>query len=186
MMSTATNLAEESPGRSPRDACTADSAPLDGRLVRLRSRPRTVHPDWRWLNVVPSVPGFHDVSFAIETHFGVHIGDCSLSAISAEDRAAALTLAIDHPVYLNRGYGTDAARALCRFGFQEMDLHRITVEVLTDEAAAGVRYARLGFRIEGCRRDAAVRNGRYRDAILLGLLRGELRAPQEDDDDLPV
>jgi RimJ/RimL family protein N-acetyltransferase len=137
-----------------------------------------------WLGAPADVPSFASAQFAIETVFGRHIGDCSLRTTSPENRDARLGVTIGDAAHVDRGYGTDAARLLCCFGFETMGLHRISVEVFADDPRALRVYKRLGFRVEARRRDADFRNGRFRDALLFGLLHGELRNPMEANDEL--
>ena len=73
-----------------------------------------------------------------------------------------------------QGYGTEAIRLLCRYGFRSMSLHRI--EALVVEGNAGSRRAleRAGFQLEGTERRSARLGARWADTWRFGLLRGEL------------
>jgi RimJ/RimL family protein N-acetyltransferase len=66
-------------------------------------------------------------------------------------------------------------RVLCRVGFDTMNLHRIELDVFARNERAGKVYARVGFQVEGRRRDAVYKNGRFEDTIVMGLPRGDLR-----------
>src|SRR5437879_9941124 len=55
---------------------------------------------------------------------------------------------ITEPLW-NRGYGTDAVRTLCRFGFREMNLHRISLHVYDFNPRGVMVYEKVGFREEG-------------------------------------
>jgi RimJ/RimL family protein N-acetyltransferase len=111
--------------------------------------------------------------FVIETLAGETVGVCSLEDIHAASRSAALGIWIGAP-YWDRGYGTDAVRALCRFGFAEMNLQRIGLSVY-DVNPRGVRaYEKVGFKEEGRRRRGMFVDGHYVDVIVMGLLAEEL------------
>ena len=77
------------------------------------------------------------VALLIETLGGEPLGVCSLDGIQPRGRTAELGIWITEPLW-NRGYGTDAVRTLCRFGFREMNLHRISLHVY-DFNHAGIR-----------------------------------------------
>ena len=166
-----------------------------GRLVRLRAvEPEDVERYHVWLND-PAVtagltlryplsraeerrwvdehgtPSFADASFAIDTLDGVHIGGCSLFATNAENRAAEFGISIGDKSYWDRGYGTDATETICRFGFDEMNLHRIQLWVHATNPRARRVYERLGFAVEGRAREAVYQGGAWIDLILMSRLR---------------
>jgi RimJ/RimL family protein N-acetyltransferase len=101
------------------------------------------------------------------------VGGCSLEAIEARNRAAVLGIWIGKP-YWNRGYGTDAMRTLCRFGFRHMNLQRIELHVFSVNPRAVRVYERVGFKVEGTRRRSQFVGGRYVDSYVMGLLAEEL------------
>ena len=72
------------------------------------------------------------------------------------------------------GYGTDAVRTLCRFGFDHVNLHRITLYVNADNAQAISAYEKVGFMHEGRLREAAFVHGSRVDLLAMGLLPGDL------------
>lgn len=101
------------------------------------------------------------------------VGGCSLEAIDARSRAAVLGIWIGKP-YWHRGYGTDAMRTLCRFGFRHMNLQRIELNVFSVNPRALGVYERVGFKVEGTRRRSQFVGGRYVDSFVMGLLSEEL------------
>jgi RimJ/RimL family protein N-acetyltransferase len=111
--------------------------------------------------------------FAIETIAGEAVGVCSLEDIHAASRSAVLGIWIGSS-HWDRGYGTDAVRTLCRFGFAEMNLQRIGLAVY-DVNPRGLRvYEKVGFKAEGRRRKGMFLDGRYVDVVVMGLLAEEL------------
>ncbi len=175
-------------------------SPYEGKLIRLRAKEPEDEPAFfRWINdheviehlsarypfshaqerefiTATAAPGYENPSFAVETLAERKlIGNCSLGGASPEHRSATLGIVIGEKSYWDGGYGTDTMRTLCRFGFAEMNLHRIQLEVLAGNDRAKHVYEKIGFRVEGVRRDAHFRHGAYRDSIIMGLLEGELR-----------
>ncbi|MCK2214904.1 GNAT family N-acetyltransferase [Actinomadura sp. ATCC 31491] len=73
------------------------------------------------------------------------------------------------------GYGTDALRVICRYAFEEMGLHRLTLWVVADNTAAVRAYTRVGFVEEGRKREAFRTRGRRYDFLMMGLLATELK-----------
>lgn len=107
------------------------------------------------------------------------IGYCFLSGFSPVHRHAKLGIAIGEADLRGKGYGSDAMRSLVDFGFRDLNLERIWLDVFADNSRAIHVYEKLGFRREGELRRHYFVEGRYRDALIMGLLRHEhaARAP---------
>ena len=101
------------------------------------------------------------------------IGYCFLSNVSPVHRNAKLGIAIGEADHRDKGYGSDALRGLVDFGFRDLNLERIWLDVFTDNARAIHVYEKLGFCHEGSLRRHYFVEGRYRDALVMGLLRHE-------------
>lgn len=118
-----------------------------------------------------------DCRFAITVaETGELAGHCGLWGVQPKNRDATFGILIG-PEFQNRGYGTDATRVLVRFGFQELDLHRISLEVYAFNPRAIAAYEKAGFVVEARRRAAVYRTGAWHDRILMGILRSDWRPP---------
>lgn len=73
-----------------------------------------------------------------------------------------------------KGYGSEAVRLACRFGFGTMRLHRINAVVVAGNDRSERALTKAGFRLEGTSRSSTRVAGGWRDERLFGLLRGEL------------
>ncbi|MGI5284423.1 GNAT family N-acetyltransferase [Nonomuraea polychroma] len=89
--------------------------------------------------------------------------------------ATVQTIAIGDRSRWGAGYATDALRVICRYAFEEMGLHRLTLWVVADNAAAVRAYTKVGFVEEGRRREAFRTRGKRHDFLMMGLLSSELR-----------
>lgn len=70
----------------------------------------------------------------------------------------------------------EATRLVLEHAFATIGLHRVELEVYDHNPRALHVYRRVGFRVEGVRREALRWEGRYHDAIIMGLLASEWRA----------
>ena len=113
------------------------------------------------------------VLFTIETLEGEPLGTCDLREVEPRARSANVGIWIKKPAW-GRGYGTDAMRTLCRFGFRQLNLQRIELLVYETNPAAIRSYEKVGFRHEGTLRRAQFQGGRYIDTRVMGLLAEEL------------
>lgn len=171
-----------------------------GRLVRLRVlEPGDTEALWRWHND-PEVMRWLDdgfpmslaqatakaekrppnsygnMLFGIESIAGQHlVGVARLRDADPVVAVAELDIYIGKKDCWGQGYGTEATRLICRYGFDKMRLHRIGLTVVTENEAAIRVYRRVGFVEEGRLRQTFHRDGQWYDMLAMGLLAGELR-----------
>lgn len=107
-----------------------------------------------------------------------HIGNCGLEAIERENGVATFGILIGEADVRGQGFGEEATRVLCRFAFDELNLHKIRLDVHATNAPAIRTYEGVGFRREGVLREENFRRGQYIDVLRMGLLRGELTEPK--------
>jgi len=76
------------------------------------------------------------------------------------------------PEQQNKGYGKKSLLTLLKFGFENLNLHRIYSTVFEFNKAIGI-YKKLGFTVEGILRDKCYKNGTYWDAYAISILRDD-------------
>jgi len=109
------------------------------------------------------------VIFVIEDETRNPIGTCQLVNINWLHRGAELQIRIA-PEAQGRGLGTLAIRKLCNFGFADLGLHRICLNVGESNLRAIRAYEKAGFQREGLLTEAAFSDGRFEDVIVMGLI----------------
>lgn len=107
------------------------------------------------------------------------IGVCWLGA-NWVHRDAWLAIGMGERDFWGKGYGTDGMRVLLRFAFQELQLHRVTLNTFGNNVRAIRSYEKAGFRHEGRVREAMLRDGQRIDFVQMGILRTEWLAQQAD------
>lgn len=112
--------------------------------------------------------------------FGVRLpGDDRLVGVAQfywiewQHGTAHFNIGIGKPQDRNAGVGSEVVRMMLRYGFLEMNLHRIGLHVAAWNTDALRFFARFGFAQEFCRREALYYMGRFYDHIGLSLLREE-------------
>lgn len=108
------------------------------------------------------------------TGTGAIIGTCTLASLNFEHRRAELGFALAQG-YWGHGYMSEALRALLRFGFREMMLHRIWADTDPRNEPSIRTLERLEFRREGMLREHYFVQGERQDAIMYGLLKSDWR-----------
>ena len=72
-----------------------------------------------------------------------------------------------------KGYATEAARAMLRYGFENLGLHRIFASHFRHNPSSGRILRKLGMRHEGCQREHLRKWDKFVDSELYGILRQE-------------
>ncbi len=78
--------------------------------------------------------------------------------------------------YWGSGLMPDALRTLLRYGFAEMNLHRISATVHTENVRSQRVLEKLGFEREGILRDFYGQDGVFNDQVMFSLLRPDWEA----------
>jgi RimJ/RimL family protein N-acetyltransferase len=102
------------------------------------------------------------------------IGNCGIRKRSADAREADIGFELD-PGQWGRGYATELAATLLRFGFVELGLHRITAHCLAENTASARVLEKAGLRQEGRLRENEWMWNRWWDTLLYGILEPEWR-----------
>lgn len=79
--------------------------------------------------------------------------------------------------FWNRGYATEAAIAVIRFGFASLDLNRIASRHFSRNPASGRVMQKAGLRHEGTARQSMIKWGKYEDLQLYAILREDWSGP---------
>jgi ribosomal-protein-alanine N-acetyltransferase len=101
---------------------------------------------------------------------GALVGSMGLGFAPAHARAE-LGYWIGVP-YWGQGFATEAAAELIRYGFEELGLERVNAHHFPENPASGRVLEKLGMTREGRLRGHVVKDGRRRDVVAYGLLRG--------------
>lgn len=108
------------------------------------------------------------------------IGFCILMRINHAHGDAYVGIGIGDAAYRGKGYGTDAMKLILRFAFQELNLHRVSLDALATNARAIRSYEKNGFVLEGQTRGTEFRN-RVRDNIVsMGITRREWEGMKDE------
>lgn len=86
---------------------------------------------------------------------------------------AFLWILIGERAYWGKGYGTDAMRIMLRYGFDELNLHRVSLRVFDFNQRAIRSYEKSGFVHEGKNRSALNKMGRRWEEVWMGILRSD-------------
>lgn len=109
------------------------------------------------------------------TETGELIGSCGVRRKPLNDWEAGIGYELS-PEHWGHGYATQAARAMVAYGFQELNVHRISSWCIAENTASALVLERAGLKLEGRLREVDRFKGRWWDFLLYGLLAEEWRA----------
>ena len=103
------------------------------------------------------------------------VGTVSLHGAGSYDRTATFVLMIGPP-FQSQGYGLEATRLTAAYGFNELGLHRIQLDVFDFNERAMKTYKNAGFVEEGRSRQNLFRDGVWHDTVHMSILADEWRS----------
>lgn len=169
---------------------------LEGERIYLREvRPSDVNENYyRWMNdpeiirylesrfypsaleslheyVVGKVGDRENVFFAIVLKDSdQHIGNIKLGPVNWIHRVADIGLMIGEKKAWGKGYATEAISLVTRYGFERLNLRKLTASCYDDNQGSARAFQKVGFFLEGARKQQCFSEGKYVDVILLGIL----------------
>jgi RimJ/RimL family protein N-acetyltransferase len=121
--------------------------------------------DKRWIEERNQDSAWFAIDVDAET-----IGMCGLHQIDHYHQRADVGIRIGKP-YWGRGHGQDAVRTLVEYGFSQLNLVKISLQVLADDERAVGAYQKAGFVEEGRLRSHTWYDGARRDELVMAVLR---------------
>lgn len=103
---------------------------------------------------------------------GEVIGTCGIHSWSQSDRRIDIGYML-HPDYWNQGYTTEAASAMTRWCFEELNVHRVQADCTEGNEGSARVLLKSGFKHEGTWRESTWEHGRFVNIQQFGVLRRE-------------
>lgn len=104
---------------------------------------------------------------------GKPVGSVYLRDIDKNHHKAEYGIFIGEKEALGKGFGTQAARLMIRYGFEELNLHKLMLRVLAENLPARKSYEKAGFVEEAYLKDEVFLENRYKDVIYMAVIREE-------------
>jgi RimJ/RimL family protein N-acetyltransferase len=109
-----------------------------------------------------------NITFSV-TAEGRLVGYATLWGIDLFNRRSHLGIGFD-PEARGKGYGSDACRVLLDYAFSHLGLHRVQLEVLSDNLPAIRAYEAAGFVVDGVMRESGWVEGSFVDETYMSVL----------------
>jgi RimJ/RimL family protein N-acetyltransferase len=109
----------------------------------------------------------------VEKRSDALLGNCGLFAVEAVHRSAEVGIFIGPKDRLGKGYGTEALRLLCDYGFNVLGLASIHLKTYAYNERAAACYRKVGFKDAGRLRRNHFYGGEYHDVLFMDMLAEE-------------
>lgn len=108
------------------------------------------------------------------------LGACGLCYINWVNRNADFSIYIGaDDLYIDNKFADDAALAMARYGFNELNMHRLWAEIYDFDEPKKAMFDRLGFTLDGRFRQTYWYEGQWHDSLFYSLLANEFEDNNE-------
>jgi len=112
--------------------------------------------------------------FSVVDHDDTLLGACGLCYINWVDRNADFSIYLGHnDIYIDDELAIDAAKILIKYGFEELNLHRLWAEIYDFDEPKKEMFKTLGFELDGRHRETHWTDGKWCDSLFFSLLKQE-------------
>ncbi len=101
------------------------------------------------------------------------VGLVSLLSIDYINGSCEFHIMIGDSENQGKGIGTFAIKSMLNYAFNDINLRRVELSVLKNNEKALHLYEKVGFKVEGIKREAVYKNGEYVDIIIMSILKKE-------------
>ncbi|MBN2782304.1 MAG: GNAT family N-acetyltransferase [Campylobacterales bacterium] len=98
-----------------------------------------------------------------------HIGNIRVSDIHPINRHCSFGILLNKK-FRNKGYAKEASRLVIEHLFKSLNINRVELYVAKNNLVAIKLYESLGFKFEGCKREAMWIDGQYEDLLIYSKL----------------
>lgn len=99
------------------------------------------------------------------------LGACGLCYINWVDRNADFSIYLGaDDIYIDEDLTIDASKSLIKYGFEELNLHRLWAEIYDFDEAKTKMFNALGFELDGRHRETHWTDGKWCDSLFFSLL----------------
>ncbi|AZN40391.1 GNAT family N-acetyltransferase [Paenibacillus albus] len=99
---------------------------------------------------------------------------CVTLRVSKSDNKGDLAYWVGRPFW-GQGYATEAAKALLKFGFEDLNLNRVVAAAMTNNPASYTVMQKIGMKREDNEPKQILKDGVYEDLVHYGLFRSDAK-----------
>jgi diamine N-acetyltransferase len=124
----------------------------------------------KWLQSI--VSRTDQFNFAIEEKSSNQvIGTISLLNLDRRNRKGEMGRVFLHKDFRGKGYFSEILECLAEYAFGDLNLHKVYCEVFADNERGVKAYLNGGFTLEGTMREHIYKSGKYKDVMILSIIK---------------
>lgn len=112
----------------------------------------------------------------VENCGGTHIGNIKIGPINRNHSFADVSYFIGEKSAWGKGYATEAIKLITKFGFTNLNLHRIQAGAYEGNLGSDKCLKKAGYKLEGCFRKQLFTENGWEDHLFYGILRQDWEA----------
>lgn len=117
-----------------------------------------------------------EIAFAIRWKKNdIHIGNIAIKKIDRINRSAELAIIIGDKNYWNKGAGSEAYRLMIDYGFNTLNLNRLSSGQTVKNTGMINICKKMGMKKEGHIREVLFKNGEYLDAVIYSIIKKDIK-----------
>lgn len=144
--------------------------PLDKEIARLTGCKSIFEKDEVIQYFLSNIEDEERYDFMILNNEGNIIGESVINEIDNDLKCANFRIAFFHTNECGKGIGSWVINKTLEFAFEELKLHRLSLDVFSFNERAKNAYKKAGFKVEGILKDAIKDKNEYADDILMAIL----------------
>ena len=154
---------------------TQNFCPLDAEVIRLTGSRQSYTREEVVGFFLQCVQAEDRYDFLLIAGDGRIVGESVINEIDWKARSGNFRIVIFQPDAQGKGLGSWAVQVTRDFAFEELKLHRLSLDVFSFKERARIVYLAAGFREEGVLKSAVLDGEEYADDILMAILEEEWR-----------
>lgn len=114
-----------------------------------------------------------EVVFAVVAADGTTVGIAGIHCLNWLARNGEFRVLLGNKDYWGKGIGTEVLQLITAYGFEVLNLEKVSLGVNEENVAAYKTYQKCNFTIEGTLRHEVYRAGQYFDVVKMSILKNE-------------
>ena len=125
----------------------------------------TMESQTRWMEQVIKTGKAVQFLIGLKELKGIEIGSVYLKDIDLQNKKAEYGIFIGEEEYRGSGFGTEAAKLITEYGFRELGLHKVYLQVFAENERARISYRNAGFNEEAVLHEEVFVRGQFHDIV---------------------
>ena len=144
--------------------------PLISEMVVGWSKPVTMYNQNKWFESLSCEDNIRYTICSKEEAIGTAI----ISNVDLKNKSCSIDIKLSSKCR-GQGFGSDVINTLLKYIFNELNMHRVEVEILKYNEISQNLFKKFNFKLEGEKKEAIYKNGTYNSLMIYALLRNEYK-----------